>query len=319
MTIPATSLPVLLVDDEPQLLRAASLALRSGGITHVLERSDSRMVLPLLAEQSVGAVVVDLSMPHLSGQALLAAISADYPEIPVIVMTGSTGLDTAIDCMKCGAVDYLVKPTEAHRLCTAVRKALETRALRTELLSLKDTLLTARAARHPAFAEFATQSRRMLSIFRYLEAVAPSPQPVLITGETGTGKELIARAIHAMSGRRDALVAVNVAGLDDGLFSDTLFGHTRGAFTSAEHGRDGMVHSAREGTLFLDEIGDLAPASQVRMLRLLQDGTYYPVGSDQLRRSRARIVVATNRDVLRDVAAGRFRRDLYDRLHTHHV
>jgi DNA-binding NtrC family response regulator len=151
----------------------------------------------------------------------------------------------------------------------------------------------------------------MFAIFRYIEAIAVSPQPVLITGETGTGKELVARALHRLSGRPGELVAINVAGLDDTMFSDTLFGHLRGAFTGADRARDGLLTSTAEGTLFLDEIGDLSVASQVKLLRLLQDGTYYPLGADRPRQSRVRIVFATS--------AGAFRKDLYYRLRTHHL
>ena len=159
----------------------------------------------------------------------------------------------------------------------------------------------------------------MFAIFRYLEAIAPSPQPVLITGETGTGKELVAQALHRLSARPGEFVAVNVAGLDDAMFSDTLFGHTRGAFTGADGARDGLITSTAEGTLFLDEIGDLTVASQVKLLRLLQDGTFYPLGADRPRRSRARIICATNCDVAQGVSAGTFRKDLYYRLRTHHL
>ena len=159
----------------------------------------------------------------------------------------------------------------------------------------------------------------MHALFRYVEAVARSPQPVLITGETGTGKELLARAVHRLAAPRGDFVAVNVAGLDDQVFSDTLFGHTRGAFTGADRPREGLITRAEDGTLFLDEIGDLAAISQVKLLRLLQEGTYYPLGADRPRQSRARVVVATNRDVVQDVQAGTFRKDLYYRLRAHHI
>jgi DNA-binding NtrC family response regulator len=221
--------------------------------------------------------------------------------------------------MQIGALDYLVKPVEENRLVSSVKRALELRSLRAEVLSLKERLLTDTPHRRDAFAEIITQSQAMFAIFRYIEAIAPSPQPVLITGETGTGKELVARALHRLSARLGELVAVNVAGLDDTMFSDTLFGHTRGAFTGADRVRDGLLTSTAEGTLFLDEIGDLSMASQVKLLRLLQDGTFYPLGADRPRQSRARIVCATNCDVVQNVSAGTFRKDLYYRLRTHHL
>lgn len=312
-------LPILLVDDESQILHSASLVLRGAGHAEVLTLDDSRAVLPLLAERPVGVIVLDLTMPHLSGLALLASIAAEYPEIAVIVMTATNDLPTAVECMRNGASDYLLKPVERDCLVAAVRRAVEARLLRAELLSLKDCLLSNQPHQPGRFEEIVTQSPAMFAIFRYIEAVAASPQPVLISGETGTGKELIARALHRQSGRPGELVAVNVAGLDDNLFADTLFGHAKGSFTGAERARDGLIASTGDGTLFLDEIGDLSIASQVKLLRLLQDGSYYPIGADRPRQSRARIVVATHCDVKRQAEQGGFRKDLYFRLRTHHI
>lgn len=277
----ASQLPVLLVDDEPQLLRSASVILRSSGIHHVVTLDDSRTVLPWLAEHDAGAVVLDLTMPHISGYGLLEHITADYPDVPILLMTATNDLDTAVQCMQQGAIDYLVKPVEKSRFVSAITRALELRALQEEVLSLKTSLLTNQVRHQDAFAALITQSPAMRAIFRYVEAVAVSPQPVLITGETGTGKELLARAVHTVSAGRGELVAINVAGLDDAMFSDTLFGHAKGAFTGATQAREGLITQAADGTLFLDEIGDLAPASQVKLLRLLQEGTYFPLGMDQ--------------------------------------
>ena len=314
-----STLPVLLVDDEPQLLHSVSVVLRSAGMTQILTQSDSREVLPMLAAHEVGVLVLDLTMPHLSGSVLLERIAADHPDVPVLVMTATNDLETAVQCMQAGAVDYLLKPVDHRRLVSAVKRALELRAWRAEVLSLSERLLSDAPHQHEAFAEIVTQNRTMEAIFRYLEAIAPSLQPVLITGETGTGKELITRALHRLSGRSGALVAVNVAGLDDTMFSDTLFGHTRGSFTGADRPREGLITRAAAGTLFLDEIGDLTVASQVKLLRLLQDGSFYPLGADRPGQSQARIVVATNCDVAASISAGTFRKDLYYRLRTHHV
>jgi DNA-binding NtrC family response regulator len=319
MTTTAVSpLPVLLVDDEPALLRSASLLLRAAGLTPVLTLDDSRQVLPRLATDPIGVVVLDLTMPYLSGQTLLEQIATEYPTVHTIVMTATHDLETAVQCMQAGALDYLVKPVDKHRLVAAVQRALELGALRRQVdapLEGRHEALTP----HPAFAEIVTQHPTMHALFRYVEAVARSPQPVLITGETGTGKELMARAVHRLAAPRGDFVAVNVAGLDDQVFSDTLFGHTRGAFTGADRPREGLITRAEDGTLFLDEMGDLAALSQVKLLRLLQEGTYYPLGADRPRQSRARVVVATNRDVVQDVQAGTFRKDLYYRLRAHHI
>jgi two-component system nitrogen regulation response regulator GlnG len=314
-----SALPVLLVDDDPQVLHNASIILRTSGVAHVITVEDSRAVMPLLAEREVGVLVLDLTMPHIAGHTLLEQVAGDYPDIPVILMTATNDLQTAVQCMQTGASDYLVKPVEEGRLVSAVKRVLEIRMLRAEMLSLKERLLTETPHQREAFAEIVTQSKTMFAIFRYLEAIAPSPQPVLITGETGTGKELVARALHRLSARPGELIAVNVAGLDDTMFSDTLFGHTRGAFTGADQARDGLITSTANGTLFLDEIGDLSFASQVKSLRLLQDGTFYPLGADRPRQSHARIICATNSDVEQRVSAGTFRKDLYYRLRTHHI
>jgi DNA-binding NtrC family response regulator len=320
MTTPVVSQrPVLLVDDEPALLRSASLLLRAAGIEPILTLDDSRLVLSRVADDTVGVVVLDLTMPHLSGQALLEQIAAHDPDLPTIVMTATHDLETAVQCMQAGAIDYLVKPVDKHRLVSSVRRALERRALREEVCALTEHLRRDIPHQRQAFAEIVTQNPTMHALFRYAEAIAQSPQPVLITGETGTGKELLARAVHQLATPRGDFVAVNVAGLDDQVFSDTLFGHTRGAFTGADRPREGLITRAEEGTLFLDEMGDLAAVSQVKLLRLLQDGTYYPLGADRPRQSRARVVVATNRDVVQDVQTGTFRKDLYYRLRAHHL
>src|SRR5512134_1686861 len=176
--------PVLLVDDEPSLLRSASLLLRAAGLTSVLTLDDSRLVLPCLADDPIGVVVLDLTMPHLSGQALLEQITAHDPDLPTIVMTATHDLETAVQCMQAGALDYLVKPVDKHRLVSSVRRALELRALREEVCSRTERPFSAPPHQREAFAEIVTQSPTMHALFRYVEAIAQSPQPVLITGET---------------------------------------------------------------------------------------------------------------------------------------
>lgn len=313
------SAPVLLIDDEPHLLQSSSVLLRSAGIGNVMTINDSRDVMPFLQENAVAVIVLDLMIPHLSGKVLLDEIIFQFPRIPVIVMTALGDVDTAVECTKAGAFDYLVKPVEKDRFITSVMRALEFFALRREVLALKSYLLDGSLKYGYAFSPIVTNSKKMQAIFRYVEAVAISKQPVLITGETGVGKELIARAIHDISGRKSDFVAVNISGLDDAMFSDTLFGHKKGAYTGAEQEREGLIVRASGGTLFLDEIGDINEASQVKLLRLLQEGVYYQLGSDSLKHSNARMVVATNHDLCKQINADKFRKDLYYRLCAHHV
>jgi DNA-binding NtrC family response regulator len=311
--------PVLLVDDEEQSLTSFEMALRSVNLNHFIKCQDSRDVIPLLTEREVEIILLDLRMPHITGDELLPAIISDFPEIPVIMITGANDVETAVKCMKLGAFDYMVKPVERSRLIGGVKRALDLRELQRENRLLKAHVLSDKLEHPEVFSEIVTCSARMRSIFQYVEAIAASPRPLLITGETGVGKELVARAAHRLSRRKGAFVAVNVAGLDDNVFADTLFGHKKGAFTGAEQARGGLLEQAASGTLFLDEIGDLSHPSQVKLLRLLQDGEYFPLGSDLAKRSDARIVVATNQDLNVLQTNGRFRKDLYYRLCDHHL
>lgn len=310
---------VLLVDDEQSVLRFSKIILENSGINEVATIDDPRQVLPFLAERPVSVVILDLHMPHMTGLELLPILVRDYPHIPAIMMTGNDEIETAVECMRIGAFDYLVKPVEAGRLVSSVGKALDLLDLNAQLSSLKQHLLSD-SLDHPAvFAPIITNNKKMRAVFQYMEVVARTRQPIMINGETGVGKELIARAIHELSGCKGEFVALNVAGLDDNMFSDTLFGHKKGAFTGADQSREGMIANAAKGTLFLDEIGDLSEMSQVKLLRLLQEREYYPVGSDAVKKSDARILLATNRDLQKLIAEGKFRNDLYYRLCAHQV
>jgi DNA-binding NtrC family response regulator len=310
---------ILLVDDEMEILEGCQRCLVTSGYPDVLTESDSRKVIELLSQQEVAVIVLDLRMPNLSGLELLPQIVSHYPQIPVIVATANNDIDSVVNCIKEGAFDYLVKPIEVKRLTTSVRKALEMRSLSSELSTLKQYLFTDRLDHPELFGSIVTGNKNMRAIFQYLEVVAGTRQPIMITGETGTGKELIARAVHDLSGCSGEYVALNAAGLDDNMFSDTLFGHRKGAFTGADQTRDGLITRAAGGTLFLDEIGDLTEMSQIKLLRLLQEGEYYPVGSDFIKKSDTRFVLATNRDLLQRIKEGKFRNDLYYRLCGHRV
>jgi DNA-binding NtrC family response regulator len=312
---------VVLVDDETQTLLSFGIMLKSSGIKDVVTIGDSREVMPFLEKHadSAALIVLDLAMPFVSGQELLPQIKQTFPRVPVIVMTATNEIDTAVECMKAGAVDYLVKPVEKNRFLSSIRQAVEIRRLKNEVSHLRKYILSDKLENPAAFSRVVTGNKQMFSIFKYVEAISRSPQPVLITGETGVGKELIARAIHQTSLLKGEFVAVNAAGLDDTMFSDTLFGHKKGAFTGAEAAREGLIARAAGGTVFLDEIGDLNEQSQVKLLRLIQEKEYYALGSDIPRETDAHIVVATNRDLQSAMEKGVFRRDLYFRLYFHHI
>ncbi len=314
-----TAAPLFLVDDEPDALQGMALTLQAHGLGPVRRIQDPRLVLELLREEQPDCVVLDLTMPQLSGEEVLAHIRTHHPEVPVVVVTGVDLVASAVHCMRLGALDYLVKPVDEQRLIASLRRVRETMELSRENRVLREAMVKRDLSHPEVFERILTASPALLGVFRYVEAVAPSSQPVLITGETGTGKELLARAVHDASARPGEFVAVNVAGLDDQLFADTLFGHRKGAFTGAEGRRAGLIEAASDGTLFLDEIGDLAIPSQVKLLRLLQEHEYFPLGSDVAKRSKARIVCATHQDLQARQAAGDFRKDLFYRLRAHHV
>jgi len=311
--------PILLIDDEEHFLLSAELTLSSNGIKNTRTCKDSSAVMDLLSEEEYSLVVLDINMPHLSGLDLLPAIVNKHPGVPVIMITAVNDVDSAVFCMREGAFDYIVKPVDDTRLISAIKRGLEFTEIRSENEMLKQSLLRANIQSPEAFSEIVTHCTKIQSIFKYIEAIAKTSLPVLITGETGTGKELFAKAIHNASGRKGELVPVNVAGLEDNLLSDTLFGHKKGAFTGADIERKGLIEKADNGTLFLDEIGDLSTESQVKLLRLLQDGSYYPLGSDMAKLTNARIIVATHRDINSMQVNDKFRKDLYYRLKSHHI
>lgn len=312
-------LPVVIIDDELHALQSYEMALRSSGINNIMCCQDSREVMTVLSQTQVSALLLDLWMPNFSGEDLLESIKQEHPEIPIIIITGVNEVATAVRCMKKGAIDYLVKPIEKNQIISAVKRAIELCELRVENFLLKKQILEKEETRHKAFSHIITNNEQMMAIFGYIEATARTPHAFLITGETGVGKELIARAIHTVSGRLGKFVAVNIAGLDDNTIADTLFGHKKGAFTGADSTRRGLIESANSGTLFLDEVGDLSQPSQVKILRFLEGQEYLPLGADIYKRSDARIIFATNIDIEEAQKSGRFRKDLYYRLRTHHV
>jgi len=311
--------PVLIVDDEAHVVESQEDLLRSNGITNLLGTTDSRTVMEFLHKGEVELILLDLRMPHISGEDLLKQIHDDFPQVPVIIVTGTNEIDVAVACMRGGAFDYMVKPVEESRLVSGVRRAMELRELRRGYSDLRERLLSGRLGNPQAFSHIITQDSKMHSLFLYLESIAGTDETVLIVGETGVGKELIARTMHELSRKDGTFVAVNVAGLDDTMFADSLFGHKKGAYTGATETRKGFFQQAGGGTILLDEIGDLHPASQVKLLRLLETREFYPLGADLALKTDARILVSTNRNLREMVGSGEFRKDLYYRLSAHEV
>jgi DNA-binding NtrC family response regulator len=259
----------------------------------------------------IDCMVLDLVMPDLDGMGVLARMREAGLSIPVIVQTAHGGIDNVISAMRAGAADFVVKPVGAERLQVSLRNALATSALETEIQRLKRSqagILT--------FKDIVTRSARMQAVLRQAEKAAASAIPVLIEGQSGVGKELIARAIHGSGERRaKPFVAVNCGAIPDNLVESLLFGHEKGAFTGATERHTGKFVEASGGTLFLDEVGELPPAAQVKLLRAIQEGEVEPVGARKPVKVDVRLISATNRDLIADVKHGRFREDLFYRLH----
>ncbi len=280
---------ILVLDDDVSVLKRTERLLRFEGWDNVVLCDRAELAWPVLKERRVMAMVLDLLMPGTDGYKVLETMRSDYPEVPVIVATALDDLNAVVTCMRAGAFDYVPKSAESTRLVASIRHASLITGLRDDNRLLRDTLLGGNDTLPSHFAAIVTRNRKMHAIFRYIDAIAGSDKPILITGESGTGKELFASAIHAASGRKGPLICVNIAGLDDTMFSDTLFGHRKGAFTGADTDRPGLIEQAAGGTLFMDEIGDLSMQSQVKLLRLIEGRLYYPLGSDLTKSSDALI------------------------------
>jgi len=303
---------ILLVDDEAKILNALASALRKEG-HEVVATGSAREAQRQLGQRLFDVLVVDNLMPELTGTDLIRDLVSttsvgDRPQI--LMMTAHATVESAIEAMKLGALDYLQKPFEVDELLVVVNRALEHQRLSTEhryLISERD-------------AEFnhygiVGRSRRMQEVINTAQVVAKSKSTILITGETGTGKEMVARAIHFHSAQREMpLIKVNCAAIPETLLESELFGHVRGAFTGATTNKKGKFALADGGTIFLDEIGTMSPALQAKLLRVLQEREFEPLGSERTQRVDVRVIAATNRDLRQMVADGRFQEDLYYRL-----
>ncbi|MEN9579458.1 MAG: hypothetical protein RJA70_2467 [Pseudomonadota bacterium] len=298
---------VLVVDDEPANVTSLEKILGREGM-RVMTADGARRALELLRSHRVQVVLTDLMMPGIGGLELLKAVKEVSPDTEMVLMTAYGTVENAVQAMRDGAYDFVEKPLKRASIVKSVRKAADRHLLIAENRSLKKELQLL------SNREIIGQSGSLRRVLEIATQAAPSSATVLILGESGTGKELLARFIHGKSSRGSRpFVAVNCSAIPESILEAELFGHERGAFTGAVGKRDGRFARARGGTLFLDEIGELTPAVQVKLLRVLQEGEYEPVGGDTVKAD-VRIVAATNRDLQAEVEAGRFREDLYYRL-----
>src|SRR5271156_6123409 len=304
---------ILIVDDDPVQCRLLEGMLQKFGYETVTRvNGDTALALLGAADGAqIDCVILDLVMPNLDGLGVLARLRQAGISVPVIVQTAHGGIDNVVSAMRAGAIDFVVKPVGAERLQVSLRNALNTSALEGELARIRH-----RRSGTLGFADIITKSPAMHAVLRMAEKAAASTIPVLVSGESGVGKELIARAIHGSGERRaKPFIAVNCGAMPENLVESILFGHEKGSFTGATERHVGKFVEASGGTLFLDEVGELPAAAQVKLLRAVQEGEVEPVGARKSVKVDVRIVSATNRDLIADVKSGRFREDLFYRLH----
>ena len=300
---------ILVVDDEPSMRDMLRIVLRRDGFD-VLVAEDGRQALGMLARERVDLLLSDIRMADISGVDVLRAAKQTNRDIIAFMMTAFASTETAVEAMRLGAVDYFTKPFSMDELRLKVRQHVEASRLKQENVLLKRMLNSSHE-----FANIIGRSEPMLAVFKMIETIARTNSTVLITGESGTGKDLVARAVHFNSMRRDQpFVALNCGAIPETLLESELFGHMRGAFTGADQNKKGLLEVAERGTIFLDEIGEMNAAMQVKLLRVLQERRFRRLGGTDEVRADVRVIAATNQELPRLVAEGRFREDLFYRI-----
>ena len=299
---------ILLIEDEEAIRRVLKkILLEEDESNDIHEAADGKQAIEAFGDGAWDLVFCDIKMPHMDGVEVLERMMAINSEVPVIMISGHGDINTAVDCLKKGAFDYLPKPPDLNRLLSTVRHALEKKTLVQEVKTLKKKV----SKKYTMIGE----GTEMMELRGLIEKVAPSEARVLITGPNGAGKELVAHQIHEQSARStNAMVEVNCAAIPAELIESELFGHKKGAFTGAQKDRKGKFELAHGGTLFLDEIGDMSLGAQAKVLRALQEHKITPVGGDRSIKVDVRVLAATNKDLKSEIAAGKFREDLYHRL-----
>jgi DNA-binding NtrC family response regulator len=307
--------PILVVDDDPGLLLSIKATLLSADLPEPDTISDSRLVMDRVRNNAYKIILLDLLMPHINGMELLEMIKKEFPETVCLIVTATDEVSTAIQAIRLGAYDYLVKPVDGENLVMIIQRALKRYHVRKEVARFADSQSFSDLANPQAFNDIVAEDKLMALVFCQVEAVAPTDYSVVITGESGTGKEMMARMIHQLSCRASGpFIAVNMAAFTQTLFEDEFFGHTKGAYTHAVSDKKGFFEAAHGGTLFLDEITELAPSLQGKLLRVIQEKEFYRLGSTSSKSIDVRILAATNRDILEEVKTERFRADLFYRL-----
>ena len=305
---------ILIIDDEKNIREGLGAAFEMEGY-EVRLAANGKEGLDCIAKGDIDLVITDLRMDGISGEEVLRRVTTETPGIPVIVLTGHGSIDAAVDAMRNGAYDFLTKPLNLDRLSMLVKRALERREL-----SLQHTQLKAEVSSAHTLDNMIGKSAEMQKVFTLIKKVAPTKASVLITGESGVGKELVADAIHNLSPRSaHEMIKVHCAALSETLLESELFGHEKGAYTGAEKMQKGRFELAHESTIFLDEIGEVNASVQVKLLRVLQDHKIIRVGGEKTIDIDVRVIAATNRDMEKEVKEGRFREDLYYRLNVVHI
>ena len=303
---------VLIVDDEKNIREGLGKALELDGY-NIFLAEDGNVALDIIERNEIDLVISDLKMPKLSGEELLKQVTASYPTLQIIILTGHGTIETAVNAMRDGAYDFLTKPVNLDRLSLLVKRALSTRDLVLQHRALKEEVDRIRSKQK--YTKIIGKSTQMRKVMDVVEQVAATKASVLITGESGVGKELIADAIHSLSDRSDKpFIKVHCAALSETLLESELFGHEKGAFTGAVARKRGRFELANAGTILLDEIGEISPSLQIKLLRVLQEKSFERVGGEETLEVDVRVLAATNRDLREEIEQGNFREDLFYRL-----
>ena len=319
-TLPKKSSTILIVDDDAGFLSTVEATLIKAGLFPPTLVSDSRQVMKFVRAYQFQVVLLDLVMPHIGGMEILKQIKEEFPWIECIITTAVNEISSSVQAMRYGAFDYLVKPIDREKLIITIDRALERYTLRRNVSILEEGASFSDLKNPQAFKEMVANDEKMARVFYQAETVGPTDHNVLITGETGTGKEMLAKIIHSLSYRSgEKFIPVNMASFSRSLFEDEFFGHAEGAFTGAQTGRKGFLEEADGGTIFLDEISELDPDLQGKLLRVMEEKELYRLGSTIKRAVDVRFIASSNRNLEQEMNNGSFRKDLYYRLNSFRI